>query len=64
MSTTLKEMLKARGMTVKELSRLTGINLRVLYSYTSGYRKLSLAAAETLQKIADALEIEPRELIK
>ena len=58
----MKDALKARGMTVKQLSQVTGISKHTLDAYMAGYRKFSLAAMGTVQKIADALGVDPREL--
>ena len=61
-STTLKEALKARGMTVQQLSDVTGISKRLLDAYMTGYRKLRLASAQNFLQIANALDIDPRDL--
>ena len=60
---TLKEALKEKGWTVQRLSDETGINKRTLDKYMTGERPLRRAEAANVIKIADALNIHPRELM-
>ena len=64
MSITLKEALKAKGWTVQRLADETGVNKRTIDKYMTGERPLPRAEAANVIKIADALDIHPRELIK
>lgn len=49
-------------MTGVELAQKTGIKLRMIYAYTMGSRKITTARAETVLRIARALDIDPGEL--
>ena len=57
----LKEILKERNMTIKELSKLSGISQNTLYSITK--RDNTLARFDIVEKIASVLDISPQELI-
>ncbi len=57
----LKEVLKSKGMTIKELSSMTGISLNTLYSITK--RDTHMPDKDTIDKITAALNISPNELI-
>ena len=53
----LKQILKLKNMSIRELSDLTNLSINSLYSITK--RDPESIKAETLLKIADALEISP-----
>lgn len=57
----LKEILKNKGITIKELSDMTGISLNTLYSITK--RDTSMPTREIIDKITVALQIELSELV-
>lgn len=57
----LKEILKNKGITIKELSDMTGISLNTLYSITK--RDTSMPTREIIDKITAALQIELSELV-
>lgn len=57
----LKNILSRKGLTIKELSEITGISLNTLYSITK--RDTRLPSDEILEKIANALEIAQYELL-
>lgn len=56
----LKEVLKKKGITIKELSRLSGISLNTLYSITK--RDTQVPDKDIIKKIAEALNINESEL--
>lgn len=56
----LKEILKAQGLTVKELSEMSGVSLNTLYSITK--RDNNMARYDIVKKIAKALDISVEEL--
>ncbi len=56
----LKEILKKRGITIKELSAMSGISLNTLYSITK--RDTQMPDKEIVNKIATALNINISEL--
>lgn len=62
MTTTLKEALAQRGMTVARLSEVSGVSKRTLDAYMTGYRKVTRSPAHIMLAIADALDIDPRAL--
>ena len=57
----LKEILKNKGITIKELSEMTGISLNTLYSITK--RDTSMPERTIIDKITNALHIDESELI-
>ena len=58
----LKEILKEQNMTIKELSKLSGVSLNTLYSITK--RDNNMARFDIVEKIALALNISPEELVQ
>ena len=57
MSNNLQKIREASGMTITELSDLTGIHRVNLSKYECGKKELRKCRTETILKIADALEI-------
>lgn len=60
LGTRLKEILKEKNMTIKELSEISGVSRNTLYSITK--RDNVLARYDIVEKIAAALKITPEEL--
>ena len=58
--TSIKKLLLARGMTIKELAEISGVSVYTLYTITKNDNKR--LNSETLLKISSALGIEPYEL--
>lgn len=58
----LKVLLSERNMSIKELSKITGIPLNTLYSITK--RDTINVRPETLQKIANALNISNNDMLE
>lgn len=58
----LSEIMRSKGMTSQQLSDLTGISKRTIEEYR-GSRKKEPSLSNGL-KIADALGIDPHELLK
>lgn len=56
----IKEKLRERSMTIKELAALSGISVNTLYSITK--RDSLRVESETLELIANALKVQPYEL--
>ena len=56
----LKEILKDQGLTIKELSELSGVSINTLYSITK--RDNNMARYDIVKKIANALDISVEEL--
>ena len=51
----LKEVRTGRGLTQKEVSEASGVNLRILQYYEQGANDINKAQALTVYKIAQAL---------
>lgn len=60
----LKELRKKRGLTFQALSDLSGIPLKTLQRYEAGTCKLENMTLINAVKLADALGVHPRELLK
>ena len=52
-----------RGMTQQSLADAAGVNIRAIQNFEGGERKIEDASLRVALKIADALGVEPRELI-
>lgn len=64
MSNNLKELRQAAGLTQAQLAEKAGVNLSMIQFYEQGFKDLNKAAFETGLRIAEALDCDPRELIK
>lgn len=64
MSNNLKELRRKAGLTQAQLAEKSGVNIRMVQYYESGFKDLNKAAFETGLKIAEALECDPRDLIQ
>lgn len=64
MSNNLKELRQKAGLTQAQLAEKSGVNIRMIQYYESGFKDLNKAAFETGIKIAEALECDPRDLIQ
>lgn len=58
----LKELRKAASMTQAELAEKSGLNLRTLQDYEQGQKPLKSASYERVEKIADALGVDMKDL--
>ena len=61
LGTNLKEILKQRNMSIKDLSKKTGISLNTLYSITK--RDGRMARFDIIKKICETLEVTESELL-
>ena len=57
----LKDILKKKGITIKELAEMTNISINTLYSITK--RDTNMPDVEIIDKIATALQIDKSELL-
>ena len=64
MSNNLKELRQRAGLTQAALAEKAGVNVRMVQYYENGFKDLNKAAFETGLRIAEALECDPRELLK
>ena len=60
---TLRDAIRAAGISQAELSRRSGVDLRLIQRMVSGESKMGNIAAKNLIAIADALNVDPRGLI-
>ena len=62
--TNIQEYRKMRHISQSELARQTGVNVRTLQDYEQGRKNINLAAAITVQKLAEALDCASWELLE
>lgn len=60
----LREVRKARGMTVKQLSSKTGISFRSLGKYENGQLNIDGAKLKTLVKLSLALDCKIEDIVE
>lgn len=53
--TNLKETRKLKGMSQKELSESSGVNVRLIQDYEQGHKNINNAKAITVYKLSEAL---------
>ena len=59
----LKRLRQEKGLTQIELSKLSGVNFRMIQHYEQGNKDLNRAAVETVIKLARALDCNFTDLI-
>lgn len=62
--TNLKRYRENKNLSQRQLSEQTGVNLRTLQDYEQGRKNINLAAAITVQKLAEALGCASWELLE
>lgn len=60
----LQEIRQLRGLSQNELSEATGINIRTIQHYESGYRSIDSAHLETLCSLAMALKCRITDIVE
>ena len=60
----LKEYRIKRELSQSELSKLTGVNLRMIQFYESGFKNINHAHADTVCKLATVLNCKMEDLIE
>lgn len=60
----LKEYRIKRELSQSQLSKLTGVNLRMIQFYESGFKNINHAHADTIFKLADALNCNMEDLLE
>ena len=60
---TITDARKSAGLTQRQLSELSGVNIRQIQRVESGASQASNLTAKNLIAIADALGVDPHELI-
>lgn len=53
--TNLKETRKIKGVSQKELSDRSGVNIRLIQDYEQGHKQINNAKAITVYKLSEAL---------
>jgi transcriptional regulator with XRE-family HTH domain len=62
--TNLKQYREMRKLSQRELAERSGVSLRTLQDYEQGRKNINLAAAITVQKLAEALGCASWELLE
>ena len=60
----LKEARERAGLTQKELSERSGVNLRTVQNYEQEYKDINKAQGLSLYKLAKALDVTMEDLIE
>lgn len=60
----LKEARERAGLTQKELSERSGVNLRTIQDYEQGRKSINKAQGLTLYRLANALNVTIEELLE
>ena len=60
----LKEARERAGLTQKELSERSGVNIRTVQNYEQGYKDINKAQGLSLYKLAEALDVTMEDLIE
>lgn len=60
----LKEARERAGLTQKELSERSGVNLRTIQDYEQGRKSINKAQGLSLYRLADALNVTIEELLE
>ena len=59
----LKRIRNEKNITQKELSEFSGVNIQMIQKYEQGIKDINKAQAETLYKLAQALECTIEDLL-
>ena len=59
----LKKVREDKGLTQKLLAEVSGVSLRSIQKYESGERDITKAEVATVIKLADALEVNVKEIV-
>ena len=62
--TKIKIVRESRGLSQRELARVSGVNLRMVQYYDQGAKDINRASAMTVYKLATALGVEVREILE
>lgn len=61
---TIRELRKSKGWTLKILSEKSGVSIRAIQKLEYGETNPGNTTAKVILALADALEIDPHELVK
>lgn len=62
--TNLKEIRKIKGMSQKELSERSGVNIRLIQDYEQGHKPINNAKAISVYKLSEALRCNVWEILE
>lgn len=62
--TNLKQVRESRGLSQSQLAKASGVNVRLIQNYEQAFRNINKASAETVLKLADALQCDIREIME
>lgn len=62
--TNLKNNRIAYGLTQKELSERSGVNVRIIQHYEQGFRDINKAEAMTVYKLSEALGCSVKDILE
>ena len=62
--TNLKEIRKIKGISQKEVSDRSGVNIRLIQDYEQGHKQINNAKAITVYNLAQALNCEVVDLLE
>ena len=60
----LKDIRKSKNLSQSQLSKKSGVNLRMLQFYEQGVKDINMTAGITLYKLAQALDCNVEELLE
>ena len=59
----LKEVRESKGLSQAALAEKSGVSKKAICSYEQGWRNIRMASYDTLEKIANALETEIKDIV-
>lgn len=59
----LKEVRESKGLSQADLAEKSGVSKKAICSYEQGWRNIRMASYDTLEKLANALETEIKDIV-
>lgn len=59
----LKEVRESKGLSQAALADKSGVSKKAICSYEQGWRNIRMASYDTLEKLANALETEIKDIV-
>ena len=59
----LKEVRESKGLSQAALAEKSGVSKKAICSYEQGWRNIRMASYDTLEKLANALETEIKDIV-
>lgn len=60
----LKKIREKKGLSQSQLARASGVNVRMIQHYEQGFKDIKKAQVMTVIALADALEVDVKDIIK